>query len=70
MKCVVNSINFLQGLSRMVTKKHTLDIAMFVASDCKEDSFNKAGGGKILITVTGIMNVGGKEVDTVGINFM
>lgn len=70
MKGVVNNINFLQGLSRIVTKKHTLNIAMLVASACKEDSFNKAGGGKILITVTGIMIVGGKEEDIVGINFV
>lgn len=66
----MNSINFLQGLNRIVTKKCPLDRAMLVASDCGEDSFNRAGGGKTLIMVTGIMNVGDKELDIVGINFV
>lgn len=66
----MNSINFPQCLSRIVTKIYTLDIVMLVASDCREDSFNRTGRHKTLITVTEIMNVGGKEVDIIGINFV
>lgn len=53
-----------------MTKIYTLDIVMLVASDCREDSFNRTGQHKTLITVTEIMNVGGKEVDIIGINFV
>lgn len=45
-----------------------MEVATFVTSDCREDSFIGASGGKTLITVVGVLNVGGKEVTTVRIN--